>query len=85
MCGLKEWRNQDRRQWHLPLIMLGHQAMTKAVDTNEYTTFHYEAAIAAEHLKAATFEATNWNKILMWYEKLYDYQQVACNDERIIR
>lgn len=70
-------RNQDRRQWHLPLIMLGHQAMTKAVDTNKYTTFHYEAAIAAEHLKAATFEATNWNKILMWYEKLYDYQPSA--------
>ena len=72
---LVDLKNQDRSQWYFPLVMLGDQAMHKAVgEQTDYSIYHYEAAIAAEHLQAKTFESTNWKKILMWYEQLYELQ-----------
>ncbi|AUP78444.1 RNA polymerase sigma factor [Flavivirga eckloniae] len=65
---LLDLKNQDRSQWHFPLIKLGHTMMEKAVDTPTFSCYHYEAAIAAEHLYARRFEDTNWDKILHWYE-----------------
>jgi RNA polymerase sigma-70 factor (ECF subfamily) len=35
----------------------------------------FEAAIAAEHLNAPSFENTNWKKILFWYDRLYESYQ----------
>lgn len=74
---LIDLKRQDRSQWHFPLIALGNTAMHKAVETNTFSSYHYEAAIAAEHLKAATFAATDWDQILRWYQKLYDLQPSA--------
>ncbi len=68
-------KNQDRSKWYVPLILLGHEAMEKAVEgQQEFSTYHYEAAIAAVHLKAESFESTNWDKILMWSERLDELQ-----------
>ncbi|NMH88502.1 RNA polymerase sigma factor [Flavivirga algicola] len=71
---LLDLKNQDRSQWHFPLIKLGNAMMNKAVSTATFSCYHYEAAIAAEHLRATRFEDTNWNKILHWYECLYNIQ-----------
>ncbi len=70
-------KNQDRSKWYFPLVELGNQAMLKAADYIDYSTYHIEAAIAAEHLKAKSFEATNWKKILELYQEL---QQVQNSD-----
>lgn len=67
-------KSQDRSQWHIPLIIAANDAMNKAVENASLSTYHYEAAIAAEHVKARSFESTDWNKILFWYERLYDLQ-----------
>ena len=67
-------KHQDRSLWHFPLIELGNTMMYKAVEKEEFSCYHYEAAIASEHLKAATFSDTNWDKILYWYECLYALQ-----------
>ena len=67
-------QHQDRNLWHFPLIQLGNAMMHKAVEKNEFSWYHYEAAIAAEHLKANTFEETNWDKILYWYNCLQQLQ-----------
>ena len=64
-------QHQDRQLWHIPLINLGHNMMYKAVQDNVFSSYHYEAAIAAEHLLARSFADTNWNKIFHWYEQLY--------------
>ena len=72
-------KNQDRKKWFFPLITLGNEAMNKAVETDVFTSYHYEAAIAVEHLKAKSFETTNWTKILSWYEKLYQLQPSPFN------
>lgn len=71
---LQDLKNQDRSKWHFPLIALGNSMMYKAVETENFSSYHYEAAIAAEHLRVDTFEKTNWNKILNWYESLYAIQ-----------
>lgn len=76
---LVDLRNQDRKLWYQPLIVLGNNAMDKAVETGIYTTYHYEAAIASEHLKAKSFEATNWDKILQWYQQLQVIQPSSFN------
>jgi len=67
-------KQQDRTLWHFPLIQLGNTMMHKAVETEVFSCYHYEAAIAAEHLQAETFENTNWTKILHWYNELYELQ-----------
>jgi len=71
---LLDLKNQDRSLWHFPLIELGNTMMNKAVSDPEYSCYHYEAAIAAEHLHATSFEETNWTKILYWYACLYTVQ-----------
>ena len=67
---LLDLKNQDRSTWYFPLVKLGNTMMNKAVEKSEFSCYHYEAAIAAEHLKAPSFEDTNWDKIMHWYQCL---------------
>ena len=71
---LLDLKNQDRNKWSFPLIQLGNAMMNKAVENYEFSSYHYEAAIIAEHIKAPNFEQTNWNKILEWYQNLHKLQ-----------
>lgn len=71
---LLDLKHQDRSKWHFPLIEIGNLMMNKAVENSAFSCYHYEAAIACEHLKAKTFEDTNWSKILYWYQQLYSLQ-----------
>ncbi|MFV9550836.1 RNA polymerase sigma factor [Algibacter sp. PT7-4] len=64
-------KQQDRSQWHFPLIKLGNSMMNKAVETDQFSSYHFEAAIAGEHMRSGSFEDTNWDKIRDWYEALY--------------
>ena len=72
-------KSQDRSKWYFPLIQLGNTMMNKAVENNEFSSYHYEAAIIAEHLKATTFDDTNWEQILYWYESLYELQPMPAH------
>ncbi len=65
-------KNQDRSKWFFPLIELGNSAMNKSLEYEDESSYHIEAAIAAEHLKAKSFETTDWNKILELYELLFE-------------
>lgn len=68
-------RHQDRSLWNTELIFLGNDAMHKAVNsTNQFSSYHYEAAIASEHLRAKSFEKTDWKIILKWYQSLFKIQ-----------
>ncbi|WP_405400082.1 RNA polymerase sigma factor [Maribacter sp. Asnod2-G09] len=71
IVNLKE---QDRTKWYFPLVKMGNSAMNKAVEYDDTSVYHYEAAIASEHLNAKTFEETNWKKIAYWYEQLYAFE-----------
>ncbi len=63
-------KKQDRSKWNKELTGIGHAAMERAVETETFGAYHFEAAIAAEHLKAKTYTDTDWDKILMWYQRL---------------
>ncbi len=72
--------DQDRRLWYFPLIAMGNDAMNKAVENNvKMSSYHYEAAIVSEHLRASSFEKTNWTMILKWYLELYALQPTENN------
>jgi len=63
-------RLQDRTKWFFPLILQGNDLMFKATEEDTFSAYHYEAAIASEHLKASTFDDTDWPRINKWYERL---------------
>lgn len=76
---LLDLKNQDRSKWYFPLIQLGNTMMHKAVEASKFSCYHYEAAIAAEHLKAIRFEDTDWDKILYWYQCLNTLKPMHTN------
>jgi RNA polymerase sigma-70 factor (ECF subfamily) len=63
-------RDQDRRQWDPGLIQEGHRLVRWCLRRNEPGRFQLEAAIAAVHADAATFEDTDWKQILALYNQL---------------
>ena len=69
--------HQDRSLWYFPLVELGNDAMNKAMEYPGLTAYHYEASIAAEHLKSKDFLYTNWNLIAEYYDQLYVLQPNA--------
>ncbi|KJD33456.1 sigma factor, ECF subfamily protein [Tamlana nanhaiensis] len=72
-------KTQNRCLWHVPLIERGNMMMHKAIETQTFSHYHYEAAIIAEHLKAPKFELTNWEKIHHWYLCLHQLQPAPIN------
>jgi len=63
--------HQDRSKWYLPLIVLGNDALRKSVEFDDQSVYHIEAAIASEHVKAIDFKHTNWQRILAFYDEMY--------------
>ncbi len=63
--------DQDRSKWKQPMIYVGNDYMARAVESGVYTSYHYEAAIASEHLRAKNLEATDWHQISIWYDELF--------------
>ncbi|MCI0750703.1 MAG: sigma-70 family RNA polymerase sigma factor [Flammeovirgaceae bacterium] len=61
---------QDRGTWDQELIRQGDEYMDKAAFGDSMSSYHLEAAIAFEHCTASTFENTNWNRILYYYDWL---------------
>lgn len=71
---LLDLEEQDRSNWNQELIALGNIHMHQVVLANTFSSYHYEAAIAAEHLKAKRFEETDWKKLVYWHECLLEIQ-----------
>ena len=61
---------QDRSRWDQGLIALGFHHFDKAIDGDEVSEYHVQAAIAATHARAADPESTNWPLILNLYDDL---------------
>lgn len=61
---------QNRELWNRELIVRGQDYLTSAADGEELSEYHLEAAIAACHALAPTFEQTDWPRILSLYQLL---------------
>lgn len=75
--GLVLLDEQDRNQWDWSLIQIGFDWLTRSAMGNTISKYHLEAAIAAEHCKAVTFDQTNWQNINQLYELLYRMEPTA--------
>jgi RNA polymerase sigma factor (sigma-70 family) len=61
---------QNRALWDPRLIASGNAYMQRAAKGEGLTAYHLEAAIAYEHCVAPSFEATDWRRILRYYDWL---------------
>ncbi|UII23983.1 RNA polymerase sigma factor [Fulvivirga ligni] len=67
-----ELKDQDRSLWDKELISLGIKYFNQSQLAEEWSKYHYEAAIASLHTTSASFEATNWPGIVHLYQKLLE-------------
>jgi RNA polymerase sigma factor (sigma-70 family) len=64
--------HQDRSLWDAELLHVGRLYMGRAFRSGPTTVYHLEAAIAAQHIGARSFEETDWPRLAKLYEVLYE-------------
>jgi len=67
-------KEQDRSLWDQTLIDRGNYYLNVSAEGEEISTYHVEAAIACMHVRAKTFEETDWMEINKLYDLLYTLQ-----------
>ena len=67
-------KHQDRGKWNRSLMSKGFELMEESTEPFEVSSYHLEAAIAAQHATAISFEQTDWKSIYHLYEMLYQLQ-----------
>jgi len=63
-------KHQDRGLWNQELIEKGNAYLNASAGGDAFSEYHLEAAIAANHARATSFETTDWKGILQLYELL---------------
>ena len=69
--------DQDRSRWDRPMIGRGLAELARAHSFQRGGPFQFQAAIAALHATAPTFEATDWPAVLRLYDVLLRRQPNA--------
>ncbi|MGV3614739.1 MAG: RNA polymerase sigma factor [Fimbriimonas sp.] len=67
---LRLLEDQDRSLWDRVRIAAGLDRLAHSATGSEMSRYHAEAAIAACHAIAPTFEATDWREVLVHYDDL---------------
>jgi RNA polymerase sigma factor (sigma-70 family) len=62
--------DQDRSRWDARLIAQGLDLLERSASGDELTAYHLEAAIAAAHVTAASVDDTDWDSIVLLYDRL---------------
>jgi RNA polymerase sigma-70 factor, ECF subfamily len=62
--------DQDRSRWNRALIVEGRVLVDRAFAAGEVGSYTIQAAIAAEHARAASFASTDWSRIASLYDLL---------------
>lgn len=68
--NLLRLREQDRSTWDGALIARGLHYLSLAATGDVLSEYHLQAGIAACHCTAASYEATDWPRILAFYDQL---------------
>ena len=69
--------DQDRRLWDEAMIAEGSHLTRQALALSRPGPFALQAAIAREHATAPSAEATDWGRIVGWYDALLACQPTA--------
>jgi RNA polymerase sigma-70 factor (ECF subfamily) len=64
--------DQDRSKWHVPLVEEGLAALSRAHALGGAGSYVLQAEIAAYHVTAPTFEATDWGRVVACYDELLE-------------
>jgi RNA polymerase sigma factor (sigma-70 family) len=67
-------KEQDRSTWDQTMIARGMFHLSKSAAGDEVSTYHVQAAIAACHCAATTYESTDWPRILSLYDQLLELE-----------
>ncbi len=68
--GLTLLEEQDRSLWDRAEIAHGLTWLSRAAEGDDFSRYHAEAGIAAEHCLAPSFAETRWDRIVACYELL---------------
>jgi RNA polymerase sigma-70 factor (ECF subfamily) len=68
--GLLLLKEQDRSLWDRERIRSGMEWLQRSASGDAFSRFHAEAAIAAEHCLAPSYEETRWDEIAELYAML---------------
>jgi RNA polymerase sigma-70 factor (ECF subfamily) len=68
--GLLLLEEQDRSRWDRSIITEGHHLVLEALRGGTPGRFALQAAIAALHATAPTYEDTDWGQVLVLYDEL---------------
>ena len=68
--GLLLLEEQDRTLWDQRALGVGLTWLSKSAEGDEFSRYHAEARIAAEHCLATSFEETRWDKVAESYAML---------------
>jgi RNA polymerase sigma-70 factor (ECF subfamily) len=67
LVGLEQ---QDRGHWDRSLIASGFRWLDASLEGEDLSRYHIEAAIAAAHARAESFQSTDWREIVSHYDLL---------------
>lgn len=68
--GLLLLEEQDRTLWDQQRIRVGLEWLAKSAQGDDFSRYHAEAGIAAEHCLAPSFQATRWERVVDCYALL---------------
>jgi RNA polymerase sigma factor (sigma-70 family) len=68
--GLLLLEEQDRDLWDLRGIQVGLEWLAKSAQGDDFSRYHAEAGIAAEHCLAPSFHETRWDRVVECYSLL---------------
>jgi RNA polymerase sigma-70 factor, ECF subfamily len=63
--------DQDRTRWDRNLIAIGFHHFDRAIEGDEASEYHLQAAIAAIHARAEDRDSVDWSSVLDLYDRLY--------------
>lgn len=72
--GLLLLEEQNRNLWDRELITQGFRCLTRSARGPVFSRYHAEAAVAAEHCRARSFDDTNWAAVIDAYETLERFE-----------
>ena len=73
--NLLRLQEQDRTRWNKSMIARGMFHFAKSAAGNELSEYHLQAGIAACHCAAKDYKSTDWQKILLLYDRLAEFDQ----------
>ncbi len=62
---------QNRSLWDLEIMERGFTNLKKAAEDQPISAYHLMASISAYHCSARDFKSTDWESIILLYDKLY--------------